>query len=119
VDEEKSSVCTSLLPSEAADDTTETKYSLPFNSTNRNSLKLVSFRKLFASKSTIPVAFALEGLYSISQDLESSCIISAVESKLFKACVESTFAYNAVTWALTDTLSRKLDVCYTDCYGMD
>jgi hypothetical protein len=28
-------------------------------------------------------------------------------------CVESTLLYNAVTWTLTDNLSRKLDGCYT------
>jgi hypothetical protein len=33
--------------------------------------------------------------------------------KLFRACVESTLLYNAVTWTLADTLSRKLDGCYT------
>jgi hypothetical protein len=33
--------------------------------------------------------------------------------KLFRACVESTLLYNAVTWTLTDTLSREIDGCYT------
>jgi hypothetical protein len=55
----------------------------------------------------------LEGLYSISQNLKSNSISSAVKIKLFRACVESTLLYNAVTWTLTDTLSRKLDGCYT------
>jgi hypothetical protein len=33
--------------------------------------------------------------------------------KLFRACVESTLLYKAVTWTLTGTLSGKLDGCYT------
>jgi hypothetical protein len=37
----------------------------------------------------------------------------AVKIKLSRTCVESTLLYNAVTWTLTDTLSRKLDGCYT------
>jgi Reverse transcriptase (RNA-dependent DNA polymerase) len=44
---------------------------------------------------------------------KSHSISTAVKMKLFRACVESTFLYNAVTWTLTDTLSRKLDGCYT------
>jgi hypothetical protein len=40
---------------------------------------------------------------------KSSSITSAVKIKLFRACVESTLLNNAVT----DTLSRKLDGCYT------
>jgi hypothetical protein len=41
-------------------------------------------------------------------------ISSAVNIKLFRACVESTLLYNAVTWIfVTDTVSRKLDGCYT------
>jgi hypothetical protein len=36
-------------------------------------------------------------------------------------CVESTLLYNAVTCTLTDTLSRKLDGCYTKllCYALN
>jgi hypothetical protein len=44
---------------------------------------------------------------------KSNSISNAVKMKLFRACVESTLLYNAVTWTLTDTLSRKLDGCYT------
>ena len=44
---------------------------------------------------------------------KSPSISNAVKIKLFRACVESTLLYNAVTWTLTDTLSRKLDGCYT------
>jgi hypothetical protein len=33
--------------------------------------------------------------------------------KFRKAWVESTLLYYAVTWTITDTLSRKLDSCYT------
>jgi hypothetical protein len=34
--------------------------------------------------------------------------------KDFRACVESTLLlYNAVPWTSTDSLSRKLDGCYT------
>jgi hypothetical protein len=42
--------------------------------------------------------------------MSSNCISRGA---LFRACVESTLLYNAVTWTLTDTLSRKLDGCYT------
>jgi hypothetical protein len=44
----------------------------------------------------------------------SDSIASAVKINLLRAAsVESTLLYNAVTWTLTDTLSRKLDGCYT------
>jgi hypothetical protein len=47
------------------------------------------------------------------RNLEYHCSnSSAVEIKLFRACVESTLLHNAVSWTLTDTLSRKLDGCY-------
>jgi hypothetical protein len=38
----------------------------------------------------------------------STCISNAVKIKINRSCVESTLLYNAVTWTLTDTLSRKL-----------
>jgi Reverse transcriptase (RNA-dependent DNA polymerase) len=44
---------------------------------------------------------------------KSNSISSAVKIKLFRAPVESSLLYNAVTWTLTDTLSRKFDGCYT------
>jgi hypothetical protein len=44
---------------------------------------------------------------------KSNSISTVVKVKLFRACVESTLLYNAVNWTLTDTLSRKLDGCYT------
>jgi hypothetical protein len=44
---------------------------------------------------------------------KSNSISTAIKIKLFRACVESTLLYNAVTWTLNDTLSRKLDGCYT------
>jgi hypothetical protein len=44
----------------------------------------------------------------------SNSISTAVKIKLFRACVESTPLYNnAFNCTLTDTLSRKLDGCYT------
>jgi hypothetical protein len=44
---------------------------------------------------------------------KSNSISTAVKIKLFRACVESTLLYNAVTWTLTNTLSRNTDGCYT------
>jgi hypothetical protein len=44
---------------------------------------------------------------------KSKSISNTVKINLFRACVESTLLYNSVTWTLTDTLSRKLDGCYT------
>jgi hypothetical protein len=44
---------------------------------------------------------------------KSNSISSAVKIKLFRASVESTLLYYAVTRTLTDTLSSKLDGCYT------
>jgi hypothetical protein len=72
-------------------------------------------RKALAWKACIRlVKISLEGVYSIGQDMEEQLSIStAVKIKLFRACVESTLLYNAVAWTLTDTLSRKLDGCYT------
>jgi hypothetical protein len=40
---------------------------------------------------------------------KSNSISSAVKIKLFTDCVETTLLYHAVTW----TLSRNLDGCYT------
>jgi len=44
---------------------------------------------------------------------KSKSISRAVKLNLFLACVESTLLYNAVTWTLTNTLSKKLDGSYT------
>jgi hypothetical protein len=57
-------------------------------------------------------ALALKACILLVKIWKSSSI-SSVTIKLFRACVESTLLYNAVTWTLTDTLSRTLDGCYT------
>jgi len=44
---------------------------------------------------------------------KSQLISKDVKINLFKACVESTLLYNAVTWTMTSTLEKKLDGCYT------
>ena len=44
---------------------------------------------------------------------KSKSISRAVKVNLFRACVESTLLYNAVTWTMTSTLEKRLDGCYT------
>jgi hypothetical protein len=44
---------------------------------------------------------------------KSKTISRKVKINLFLACVESTLLYNAVTWTMTDGLTKKLDGCYT------
>ena len=44
---------------------------------------------------------------------KSNLISIDVKINLFKACVESTLLYNAVTWTMTSTLEQKLNGCYT------
>jgi hypothetical protein len=44
---------------------------------------------------------------------KSRKISRAVKVKLFFACIESTLLYNAVTWTLTNSLTKRLDGCYT------
>jgi hypothetical protein len=44
---------------------------------------------------------------------KSKVISRKVKLKLFLACVESTLLYNAVTWTMTNGLTKKLDGCYT------
>jgi Reverse transcriptase (RNA-dependent DNA polymerase) len=44
---------------------------------------------------------------------KSQLISKEVKINLFKACVESTLLYNAVTWTMTSTLEKKLNGCYT------
>jgi hypothetical protein len=58
-------------------------------------------------------AFAWKACILLVKIWKSNSISSAVKKILFRACVESTLPYNAVTWTLTDTLSRKLDGRYT------
>jgi hypothetical protein len=61
----------------------------------------------------IRTALALKACILLVEIWKSNSISTAVKIKLFRACVESTLLYSAVTWTLTDTLSRKLDGCYT------
>jgi hypothetical protein len=61
----------------------------------------------------ISKAIAWKACVRLVKIWKSNCISSAVEIKLLRACVESTLLYNALTWTLTDTLSRKLNGCYT------
>jgi len=44
---------------------------------------------------------------------KSSTISRDIKVNLFRACVESTLLYNAVTWTMTASLERKLDGAYT------
>jgi len=37
----------------------------------------------------------------------------SLKLKLFLACVESVLLYNAVTWTMNTTLTKRLDGCYT------
>jgi hypothetical protein len=37
----------------------------------------------------------------------------SLKLKLFLACVESVLLYNAVTWTMNNTLTKRLDGCYT------
>jgi hypothetical protein len=61
----------------------------------------------------IKEALAWKACILLVKNWKSNSISSAVEIKLLRACVESTLLYNAVTWTLTDTLSRRLDDCYS------
>jgi len=44
---------------------------------------------------------------------KSKKVSRQVKLNLFLACVESTLLYNAVTWTMTNGLTKKLDGCYT------
>ena len=44
---------------------------------------------------------------------KSKVISRKVKLNLFLACIESTLLYNAVTWTMTNGLTKKLDFCYT------
>ena len=40
-------------------------------------------------------------------------MIATSKLKLFLACVETVLLYNATTWTMTKTLTKRLDGCYT------
>ena len=44
---------------------------------------------------------------------KSNIISKTQKLNIFKACVESTYLYNAVTWTINSTLEKKIDGCYT------
>jgi hypothetical protein len=68
---------------------------------------------LNGKKNEIRKALAWKACIRLVKIWKSKSISTAVKIKLFRACVESTFLYNAVTLTLADTLSKKLNGCYT------
>jgi hypothetical protein len=66
-----------------------------------------------AKEFEIRKALAWKAFCRLVKIWKSNSISSAVKIKLFRAHVELTLLHNAVTWTLTDTLSRKLDACCT------
>jgi hypothetical protein len=58
-------------------------------------------------------ALAWKACIRLAKIWKSKAISRKVKLNLFRACVESTLLYNAVTWTMTNALSKKLDGCYT------
>jgi hypothetical protein len=69
-----------------------------------NSSKDFETRKILAWK----VCIKLKKIW------QSNIISKNLKLNIFKACVESILLYNAVTWTLNTTLTKKLDGCYTN-----
>ena len=62
---------------------------------------------------SIRKALAWKAAMRLIKIWKSKHISRKVKLKLFLACVESTLLYNAVTWTMTNGLTKKLDGCYT------
>jgi len=58
-------------------------------------------------------ALAWNAAKRLSKIWKSKTISRKVKCNLFLACVESTLLYNAVTWTMTNGLTKRLDGCYT------
>ena len=61
----------------------------------------------------IRIALAWKACSRLNKVWHSKVLSKKVKVNLFLACIESTLLYNAVTWTMTNAMTKKLDGCYT------